>query len=272
MNATSRPRLIHLLCIGIALNFSRAAAQDAVPSARDLAAQLSTNVKDGSSFVRLKMEIRQSAGGPKTALQIQVKARRTKPSTDILYQVLWPKERKGESVLLQKSAGRAPTGKIFVPPSSVQTLSSSQMKEPLLGSDLSYEDIIEDFYAWEQQTIAGTEVVDRVSCQILESKPGKGDRSSYSRVRSWIDVKRMVPLRIEKYSGSGQLVRRIETTRVAKDDTDRPVPASLTVQRGGQDSLSELEGSNSRHDVTYSDYDFTPEGIQTLSGPASAPK
>ena len=272
MNAASRLRPISLLCISIALTFTSVRAQDAAPSARDLAAQLSANVKDGSSLVRLKMEIRQPADGAKTVLQLQVKARRTKPSTDILYQVLWPKERKGESILLQRSAGRAPTGKIFVPQSPVQTLSSSQMKEPLLGSDLSYEDIIEDFYAWEQQTISGTELVDRVNCQILESKPGKGERSSYSRVRSWIDVKRMVPLRIEKYSSSGQLVRRIETTRVAKDDTDRPVPASLTVQRAGQGSVTDLEGSNSRHDVTFSDHDFTVEGILTPSAQNSAPK
>lgn len=272
MNALSRLQSISLCCIGTALSLIFVEAQDAPPSARDLAAQLSTNVKDGSSLVRLKMEIRQPASGTKNVLQLQVKARRTKPSTDILYQVLWPKERKGESVLLQKSAGRAPTGKVFVPPSTVQNLSSSQMKESILGSDLSYEDIIEDFYGWENQSIAGTEVVDRVNCQILESKPGKGDRSSYSRVRSWIDVRRMVPLRIEKYSNSGQLVRRIETTRVAKDDTDRLVPASLTVQRAGQDSVTELEGSNSRHDVTLTDQDFTPEGIQSLSGPGSAPK
>ncbi len=64
-----------------------------------------------------------------------------------------------------------------------------------------------------------------------------------ARVRSWIDVKRLVPLRVEKYFESGQLARRIDTTRVAKDDTDRPVAASLMVRRPGQDSVTEIEGS-----------------------------
>jgi hypothetical protein len=77
------------------------------------------------------------------------------------------------------------------------------MKDAVFGGDLSYADLIENFFAWEQQSIAGTEIVDRVSCQILESRPGKGDRSIYGRVLSWIDPKRLVPLRVEKYFESG---------------------------------------------------------------------
>ena len=51
------------------------------------------------------MEVRQPAGGTKTVLQLQLKARRTKAATDIVYQVLWPKERKGESVSPPKGGG-----------------------------------------------------------------------------------------------------------------------------------------------------------------------
>jgi Outer membrane lipoprotein-sorting protein len=70
------------------------------------------------------------------------------------------------------------------------------MNESLFGSDLSYEDVIENFYAWEHQAIAGTEVVDRVSCLILESKPSQSDHSTYASVRSWVDPRRFVPLRV----------------------------------------------------------------------------
>jgi len=256
----------------LAFLFSNGLAQEAPPSAQELAARLSANVQNGSSFVRLKMEIRHPANGAKTALQLQMKARRTKGSTDIVYQVLWPKERKGEGFLLQKSAGRAPTGKAFTPPDSLVSISAAQMKEGIFGSDLSYEDIVENFFAWEQQAIVGTETVDRVPCQILESKPGKNDRSSYAKVQSWIDPKKLVPMRVEKYLPPSQLARRIDTTRVAKDDSDRPVPASLIVRRSGQDSITEIEGSNSRNDIVYSDSDFTPEALKLISTPSSTPK
>ena len=63
------------------------------------------------------------------------------------------------------------------------------------------------------------------------------------------------------------MARRIETTRVAEDDTDRLVPASFSVQRPGKDSVTELEGSKSRHGVTFTDADFTPEGLKTMTTP-----
>ena len=240
-------------------------AQEAAPTAAELAGRLKAAIQDGSSAVRLKLEMKAAAGAPKTVLQVQIKSRRTSASTEVLYQVLWPKERKGESFLLRRTGNQAASGTSFVPPATTRSLSSSQMQEGIFGSDLAYEDLVENFYAWESQTLVGTETVDRVACSILESKPGKGDRSSYARVRSWIDPKKLAPLRIEKYSASGQLVRRIDTSRVAKDDTGRPVPATFSVVRGGQASLTELEGSNSRHDVSFTDADFSPEALKTIT-------
>ena len=249
----------------------RAEEAGPISSARDLAARLSANLQDGTSSVRVKMEIRPPAGGPKTVLQLQIKARRTKAATDVVYQVLWPKERKGESVLLRATDGHAPSGTYFLPPDSLHAITSEQMKDPVFGSDLAYADLIENFFVWEQQSIVGHEMVDRVACQILESRPGKGDHSIYGRVLSWIDPKRLVALRVEKYFDSGQEARRIDTTRVAEDDTDRKVAATLRVQSAGQDSITELEGSKSRHDVTLSDNDFTTEALRAQPPKAPAP-
>ena len=188
-------------------------------SASDLAARLNAWQQDGSSYVRLRMVVSEPAG--KNTFQIQIKGRRTKSSTDVVYQVLWPKERKGEGVLLQKAAGRSITGATFVPPNNLRPLGASQMNEPFFGSGLSYEDLVENFFSWEQQAIVGTEDVDGISCYILESKPGKSARSSYGKVRTWVDSRRLIPLRIEKYATSGQLARRIETSHVVTDDIGR---------------------------------------------------
>lgn len=256
-------RIILLFALAFA---SSVQAQDAAPvNARDLAARLSSSVQDGTSSVRVKMDIRASADGPKTTLQLLIKARRTKTGTDVVYQVLFPKERKGESILLRRAGDRAPAGTYFMPPDTQRAITPSQLKDSVFGGELAYADLIENFFSWENQTFADTETVDRVPCQILDSKPGAGDRSIYGRVRSWIDVKRLVPLRVEKYSEAGQLIRRIDTTRVAEDDTDRKVTASLLVRRAGQESITEIEGSKSRHDVTLPDSEFTPEGIRALS-------
>ena len=39
-------------------------------------------------------------------LQLQIKERRTKSEVDLVYQVLFPKDRKGEAVLLRRSGSR----------------------------------------------------------------------------------------------------------------------------------------------------------------------
>lgn len=256
--------LIAVFAVRALAEFSSAADIAAPLSAGQLASQLSALRQNGASYVRLRMEIK---GAKAETLQVQIKQRLTKNSSEVVYQVLFPKERKGEAVLLKRARNRAAGGSSFTPPDTVRAI--SDMKEPLFGSDLTYEDAIDNFYAWDQQAIVGMETVEGVPCQILESKPGKGERSSYARVRSWIDTRRMVPLRVEKYSGSGQLLRRIDTTRVVAD-AGRNIPANLSVRAARQGSSTELDGSRIRHDVKYADIEFTVEGFKELTAPPAS--
>jgi hypothetical protein len=254
-----------MLSAALVMIASAASAADTL-SATELASRLSALRQNGDSYVRLRMEIK---GAKQETLQVQIKQRWTKSSSEVVYQVLFPKERKGESILLKRAGNRSATGSTYIPPNTVHAINDT--KEPLFGSDLSYEDVIDNFYAWEQQAIVGTEVVEGVSCQILESKPGKSDHSSYASVRSWIDIKRLVPMRIEKYSGPGHVLRRIDTTRVVVD-AGHPIPADLAVRGPRQDSSTLLDGSRIKHDVSYTDADFSMEGFKELTIPRGAPE
>jgi hypothetical protein len=221
-------------------------------SAKDLAAKLSALQQDSSSLVRLKMTTT-------STLQLQIKQRRTANSTEVVYQVIWPKERTGEAVLLRQTGTQAATGILFVPPATFTPL---DMKMALFGSALSYADVLENFFAWPNQVIIGNEIVNRVNCQILESKPGKGHRSNYASVRTWVDTKRLVPLRIEKYGASAQVVRRIDSGRIVTDDIGRKVPAGLTVSDLIKSLSTELEGSKLTHGMSFKDAEFTSEGLK----------
>jgi hypothetical protein len=262
--------LINRLAIGALLAGSATAADPApVLTAKDLADQLGALQQDGSSYVRLTLEVKPPPGTPKTVLQLQIKQRRTATATEVVYQVMWPKERAGEAVLLRQIASQPASGALFTPPNSLRALAAAQLKEPLFGGDLSYADVLENFFGWQHQAVVGTEVVDRVNCQILESKPGTGQHSGYARVRTWVDLRRMVPLRVEKYLPSGALARRIATTRVVTDDRQRQVPANLTVSGARTGSTTELDGSRLTHGVSYGEGVFTPAGLQDMSTPRS---
>ena len=256
-----------MLAVSFALSlftsFAHTADAPGTLSATELASRLSAGMEDGNSYVRVRLDVK---GTTETTLQLQIKQRRTKTSTEVLYQILWPKERKGEAVLLRKTSGKPAAGTIFLPPNTLRTLDAAEMKDALFGSDLAYADVVENFFAWDQQAIVGTEEVDGTTCQILESKPGKGGRSIYGSVRSWIDTRRLVPLRVEKYSADGKSLRRIDTTRVVSTE-GRQIPANLSVRRPGQSSVTALDGSRIKHGVTFTDRDFAPDGIKDLTVP-----
>jgi hypothetical protein len=230
----------------------------AAESAPDLAGQLRAK-QEGSTFVRVRMQI---ASGE--TFQLQIKSRVSRNTSDVVYQILFPKERKGEAVLLHRSEEKF-TGTLFAPPDGVRPIASEQLNQPLFGSDLSYEDIIDSPYRWSRQAIVGTEVIDGTSCQVLESKPGKGHSSSYSSVKTWVDARRLVPLRIEKYDATGKVVRRINATRILLDGNES-LPADLRVH-GPNGTVTEITGSRIKRSVTYPDTEFTPEGLKQLNAP-----
>jgi hypothetical protein len=221
-------------------------------TAKDLASKLSAQQQDGNTFIRLKME---TAGAP--SLQVQIKSRKSASSTEVVYQILFPKEQKGTGALLRSSGG----GASFTAPDKLTTIEASQMKQPLFNSALTYEDVVQNFFAWDSQAFAGTETINKVECHILESKGGKG---SCAKVRSWIDLRRMVPMRVEKYSSSGEAVVRIDTVDVVSND-GKHIPATLSARRGS--TVTELDGSRIKRGVSYTDADFSPDGLKNVSAP-----
>ncbi|RYD17820.1 MAG: outer membrane lipoprotein-sorting protein [Verrucomicrobiaceae bacterium] len=226
--------------------------------AKALAAQLAGLQQDGNSYAKAKMDTISQNGG-KVTLQVQIKQRRSASSTEVVYQILWPKERAGEAVLLKRSGDSISGSKLTA--DKVTSLSASEAKGPVLGTSVSGADLLEDFFSWSDQKIVGSETVNRVKCEILESRSGS------SVVRSWVDTKRTVPLRIEIYGSSSKPVRRIEAVAVNKDDKNRNIPSSMTVQDLQKGTSTAIEGSKLRHGVTYDNSDFTPEGLKNTAAP-----
>lgn len=225
-----------------------------------LAARLRAK-ESGSTFVRIRMQ----GGSGNQTLQVQIKSRVSNAASDIVYQILFPKERKGESVLLHRSGNKF-SATSFTPPDALKQINATEMKQALFGTALSYEDIIDSPFAWSQQAIVGTQDIDRFPCQILESKPGKDHTSSYASVKTWVDSKRMVPLQIEKYDSSGKVVRRVNITRMLLDGGDS-LPADLEVSGPGG-SVTRITGSSIKRGLNFPQAEFTADGLKELKTPS----
>lgn len=261
---TTRPfpaETLSMLLAAAALLSPLARAADAAPeSASDLAGRIRAK-EQGTSYIRVKME---TAGTPESVLQIQIKSRVSPEGTDLVYQILFPKERKGESVLLRRSGSRI-SGTKYTVAGGASTIGLESLNDSLFGTALSYADVIDNGFSWPEQSLVGTEVINRVDCQILESKPAGAQRSAYASVRTWVDPGRLVPLRIEKRAKDGSVIRRIEITRVLKEG-DESIPIDLTVTPSSG-AVTRVSGASIKRGVTYDDAVFTPEGLSTLTPP-----
>jgi outer membrane lipoprotein-sorting protein len=89
-------------------------------------------------------------------------------------------------------------------------ISGHMLRQSVMGSDLSYEDMMDDRKITEiyNAKIVGTEEIDTRKTLILELISKVTDIAYHSR-KMWIDSERYVPLKEELYARSGQLLKRI---------------------------------------------------------------
>lgn len=129
-------------------------------------------------------------------------------------------------------------------PSTDRTIqiSGHMLRQSVMGSDLSYEDMMEDrklseMYAAELQ---GRETLDGRDTYVLKLTARVSDIAYHSR-KIWIDSERFVPLREELFARSGQLLKQTRFSDVKQID-GRWYPTTILFK----DMLKQGEGTEMR--------------------------
>ena len=96
-------------------------------------------------------------------------------------------------------------------------ISGHMLRQSVMGSDLSYEDMMEDRKLTDvySSNVIGEEMIDERSAFILELTARVSDVTYHSR-KMWIDSERYVPLKEELYAKSGQMLKRTTLSDVQK--------------------------------------------------------
>lgn len=106
-------------------------------------------------------------------------------------------------------------------PSTDRTIqiSGHMLRQSVMGSDLSYEDMMDDRKLTEvyDAEVIGNEEIDGRKTWILELNARVSD-VAYARRKIWIDQERYVPLREELYAKSGQLLKQSTMQNIQKID------------------------------------------------------
>lgn len=67
-----------------------------------------------------------------------------------------------------------------------------------LGSEFSYEDLLEQQYFWPGQALLEETKFGARDCDVLKSTPGAADRTHYAEIKTWLDHSIGFPVYVEK--------------------------------------------------------------------------
>ncbi len=121
-------------------------------------------------------------------------------------------------------------------------ISGHMLRQSVMGSDLSYEDMMDDRKLSEIYTarITGKDTLGGRNVLVIEMTAKVND-VAYYRQKAWIDEERFVPLRQEMYARSGQLLKRTDLTDVERIQ-NRWFPRTMVYK----DMLKEGKGTEFR--------------------------
>lgn len=150
-------------------------------------------------------------------------------------------------------------------PSTDRTIqiSGNMLKQSLMGSDLSYEDMMDDRKLQDQysEKLVGRETVDGRGVYVIQLTAKVNDVAYFSQ-KMWVDSIRFVPLKQELYAKSGQLLKKVEY-RDVRNVQGRWFPFTTVYK----DMLKEGKGTeftiiNIKFDQQIPDYIFSKASLK----------
>ena len=149
--------------------------------------------------------IRIEGSGKRTTYKFVAKAHWFPDGLRLLCEISGPGTEK-TSLLLQMSASGHVTIEAVLPGQKISSvLPFERWNEPLVGTDFSFEDMVENQFFWKSQELLAPEKYGARDCFVLKSKSSSQDRTYYDSVTSWIDHGILYPVHVVKtLRGSGQ--------------------------------------------------------------------
>ena len=109
------------------------------------------------------------------------------------------------SVVLHMTVNGHLTIEVMLPgDKAASVLPFEHWNDSLVGTDFSYEDMVESQFFWKNQQLLPPEKYGARDCFVLKSVAGSEDRTNYSFVTSWIDRNILFPVHVVKtFRGTG---------------------------------------------------------------------
>lgn len=225
------------------------------PTAEEILEKIDANIVFDKAITETKMIIH----GRTRSRTVEAKSW-VKGSDMALVEYLSPAREQGKKMLKTED-------KIWIytpePTDRIITISGHLMRQSVMGSDLSYEDITDNSSLIEDYDgrLSGVEKYREWDCWILELV-AKTDDISYFKRKIWVDKEKNIAVKEERYAKSGKLLKTTEITEMFFQD-NRWFPRHMLFK----DALSKGKGTEYilekiDMNVEIPDYYFTKAGLK----------
>jgi hypothetical protein len=123
----------------------------------------------------------------------------------LLCEITGPGSEKTTLLLHMTMSGHVTIEAVLPGQKTAAALPFERWNDSLVGTDFSFEDMVENQFFWKGQEMLPPEKYGTRDCFVLKSKSDSQDRTYYDSVTSWIDRSTMYPVHVVKtLRGTGQ--------------------------------------------------------------------
>ena len=201
--------------------------------------------------------------GKRTSYKFAAKAHWFPDGLRLLCEISGPGSDKTRILLQMSATGRVTIEKILPGEKAASVLPFEHWNDPIVGTDFSYEDMVEDQFFWKNQKLLAPEKYGARDCFVLKSTSGAQDRSYYDSVTSWIARDILYPVHVVKtLHGTGQQKEFIYygLRQISGVWSASQIEAKLQGQPGS--SILVFEAGSARANLGRKDFDLSSSGAE----------
>ncbi len=206
---------------------------------------------------------RVEGNGKRTNYKFVAKAHWFPDGLRLLCEISGPGSEKRSLLLHMSVTGHVTIEAVLPGEKTASALPFERWNDPLVGTDFSYEDMLENQFFWKNQEALPPEKYGARDCLVLKSKSGSQDRTYYDSVTSWIDRGILYPVHVVKtLRGTGQQKEFIYygLRQIGGVWSATQVEAKLKDKSGS--SILVIEGGSGKANLGLKDFDLSQFNAQ----------
>jgi Outer membrane lipoprotein-sorting protein len=207
---------------------------------------------------------RMEGNGKRTSYKFVGKARWFPDGLRLLCEISGPGSEKTSLLLHMSVSGQVTIEAVLPGEKAASVLPFERWNDPLVGTDFSYEDMVESQFFWKNQKLLAPEKYGARDCFVLKSMSGSQDRTHYDSVTSWIDRGILYPVHVVKtLRGTGQQKEFIYYGLRQVGGAWSASQVETKVQGKTGSSMLVIEGGSGKANLGRKDFDIRQSGGQS---------